>query len=293
MKGAPGSCLTDRSELKAVLVALVACLLFIGFLTISAASRNRRQVVKNRSYRLPHSPVKPAPAPQIVNEVQPPPAPDLNTRFRYVPREFKTTDFTTRSYGKYTLSDGKAVNLALIDGQFRHFASTSDWFDLNDVFYTDLTGDDSPEAIVMLTHLECGRSCDGGKNLIYIYSLNAGSFKEILNYETGSGEAGCSLKSLIVKNKKLSLELFGKCPQPSWITSGTVRNATYELTRLDFRFNGKELVERKKTHFTLPDCGEANYGVHGVQVHISDQQSPVEITTLMPCNKIVGTVNVD
>ena len=89
-----------------------------------------------------------------------------------------------------------------------HFAN-SRWFDLNDVFYTDLTGDDSPEAIVMLTHLECGRSCDGGKNLIYIYSLNAGSFKEILNYETGSGEAGCSLKSLIVKTKSFPLSCLG------------------------------------------------------------------------------------
>ena len=289
IKGAPRSCLTDSSELKAVLVALVACLLFIGFLTISAASTNRRQVVHNRSYRVPPPPVKPVRAPQVLTEVPPPP-PDSNTRFRYVPQEFKTTDFTTRSYGNYTLSDGNAVNLALIDGQFRHFASTSHWFDLNDVFYTDLTGDDSPEAIVMLTHLKCAGSCDGGTNMIYIYSLNAGRLKEILNYETGSGVSGCSLKSLLVKNRQLSFELFGKCPQPSWITSGTVRSATYELTRLDFRFNGKELVERKKTYFTLPDCGEVNYGA---QVRISDHQSPVEVTTLMPCNKIVGTVNVD
>lgn len=289
INGAPGSCLTDRSELKAVLVALVACLLFIGFLTISATSRNRRQVVKNRSYRPPQAPVKPPPPPQVLTEVPPSP-PDLNTRFRYVPQNFKGIDFKDHSYGNYTLSDGKTVDLVLINGQFRHYGASSHWFDLNDVFYTDLTDDGSPEAIAMLTHLECGRSCDGGKNLIYIYSLNAGSFKEIFNYETGSGLNGCSLKSLIVKNKHLSLELFGKCPQPAWISSSPPRRATYDLTRVDFRFNGKELVERKKTHFTLPDCGEVNYGA---KVLISDRQSPVEVTTLAPCNNIVGTVNVD
>ena len=288
IKGAAGSCLTDRSELKAVLAALVTCLLFIGFLTISAASRNHRYVVKNRSYR-PPTPVKPPPPPQVLTEVPPPP-PDMNTRFRNVPQNFKGIDFKDHSYGNYTLSDGKTVDLDLVNGQFQHYGASSHWFDLNDVFYTDLTNDGNPEAIAMLTHLECGRSCDGGKNLIYIYSLNAGSFKEIMNYETGSGAAGCSLKSLIVKNKALTLELFGKCPQPSWITSGNVRSATYDLTRVDFRFNGKELVEKRKTYFTLPDCGEVNYGA---QVLISDRESPVEVTTRKPCNQIVRTVNVD
>ena len=51
----------------------------------------------------------------------------------------------------------RIANLVLIDGQFREFSEIRQhWFDLNDVFYTDLTGDGSPEAIVMLTHLECG-----------------------------------------------------------------------------------------------------------------------------------------
>ncbi len=250
-------------------------------------------VAKTRIYQVPPPPAKLAPVPpQLGTEVPPapPPPPDLNARFRYVPENFEGIDFSDRSYGNYTLSDGKTVELRLNDGQFRHFASSSHWFDLNDVFYTDLTGDDIPEAIVMLTHLQCSRSCDGGRNLIYIYSLNAGRFKEILNYETGSGVAGCSLKSLIVKNKQLSFELFGKCPQPSWITASPVRRATYDLTQIDFRFNGKQLVERNRSHSTRPDCGEMN---SGPQVRISDKQSPVEVMTLKPCNEIVGTVNVD
>jgi hypothetical protein len=211
----------------------------------------------------------------------PQPPPDVNQRFRFAPKMFEAYDFKNRSYGNYITSDGKKVDLTLINGQFRQFSSTSHWFDLNGVFYIDVTGDGSDEAIALLTHLECNSSaCDGGKTLIYVYSLNNGRFDEILKYESGSGINGCSVKSVIVKNRQLSLELFGKCPEPTTVTADNVRRETYDLTRVDFGFDGKQLVSRKKSFFTVPDCGEVT---SGVQVRLSEDRYPVEPTIRKRC----------
>ena len=274
----------DSSELKAILFALGACFLFIGFLTAANRSRpgKHRYVARDRTYQVP-APPPPVHVPEVVTEVPapPPPPPDLNQPFRYAPKMFAGFDFKNRSYGNYTLPDGKKADLALFNGQFRHYGSTSHWFDLNDVFYTDLTGKGGVEAIALITHLECSRdACDGGKSLIYVYSLDNGSLDEILKYESGSGINGCSLKSLIVKNRQLTLELFGKCPEPTTVTADNVRRETYDLTRVDFGFDGKQLVSRKKTYFSVPDCGEVT---SGVQVRLSEERYPVEPTIRKRC----------
>lgn len=245
----------DSSEKKAIVFAVLSCLLFIGFLTVvqRLAPRNRRE------YRIhvspPPLPAKPV-APSLVIERPP----DFNSRFRVVPANFKGINFATRSYGNYQLSEGLNRDLVLIDGQFREFGASQHWFDLDDVFYTDLTGDGSPEAIVMMTHLQCGTRCDGGKNLIYIYSQNY-PMQEILKYESGSGMEGCSLKSFTVKKRRLTLELFGHCPQPAGATSDFVRRETYDVTRIEFFFNGKQLVPKPSAFLTLPDRNEVSYGV--------------------------------
>jgi hypothetical protein len=258
----------DPSELKAILFALVPCLLFIGFLTFVHRLSTATPVVKVR-VAPPPPPAMPAP-PVRISEL-PPPAVDMNARFRVVPSSFRGINFATRSYGTYQLSDGTNRELVLVDGQYRDFGETQQWFDLNDVVYTDLTGDGRPEAIVMLTHLECGRQCDGGKNLVYIYSHEDGVLSEILKFEGGSGLGGCSLKSLMVRNKVLTLDLFGKCPQPATDTGEYVRRDTYDVTRLEFFFNGRRLGERKRTVVTLPDLHEVNYGV---DIHIFDDRTP-------------------
>ena len=257
---------SDPAEVKAVLFALLACFLFIGFLTVAQRRTIpvERRVTKVRSYP-PPPPVMPAP---VMAEPRPP---DLNSRFRVVPSNFRGIDFATRSYGNYQFSSGTNRELVLVDGQFREFGNSQNWFDLNDVFYTDLTGDGSPEAIVMLTHLECGRMCDGGKNLIYVYSQNH-PLQEILKYESGSGIEGCSLKSLTVNNGKLELDLFGKCPPPSGIIDDFVKRETYDLTRVEFFFNGKQLVPKKKTVVTVPNNNEVSYGV---DVRIDDERTPL------------------
>ena len=255
----------DRAELKAVVFALASCFVFIGFLVgvHRSAARNVRPVTKIRIS--PPPPPAPPPAVRITER-----RPDRNEAFRVVPSNFRGLDFESRSYGDYRSSNGTIRDLVLIDGQFREFGDSSHWFDLNDVFYTDLTGDGIPEALVMMTHLECSRMCDGAKNLIYVYSQNP-RLQEILKYESGSGIEGCSLKSLTVEKKQLTLDSFGKCPPASGIIGDFVRYDTFDITRTEFAFNGKRLVPKKKTFLTLPNNQEVNYGV---DVRISENRTP-------------------
>ncbi len=256
----------DPAELKAVLLAVGACFLFISFLAVADRLRPRdRKHISTTHQAMPVPPV-PINNPPLAELPPPPPAPDANDRFRVVPRNFQGIDFQNRSYGHYVFTDGEVLELELINGRFRHSAASSHWFDLNDVVYTDLTGDGNPEAIVLLSHLTCGQSCDGGKNLIYVYS-NRGS-KEILQYEAGSGLDGCSLKSLTVKNKKLTIDLFGRCPQAYGTSSDPTRRETYDVTRIEYRYNGDYLFAGKKSYLTLPDNYEVSWGV---EINISDQ----------------------
>ena len=254
----------DSGEVKAILFALIPCFLFIGFLAFvfREAPRKAQHVFSVRDVPPPA-----VPAPPIrVTELPPPRPPDMNARFRVAPSSFRGIDFATRSYGTYQSSDSTKHELVLVDGHYRGFGDTQQWFDLNDVLYTDLTGDGKPEAIVMMTHLECAQRCDGGKNLVYIYSHEDGILTEILKYESGSGMDGNSLKSLTVKNKQLTLELFGDGP-----SNDLVIRDTYKLTRVEFFFNGRKLVERKQTVLTVPNHNEVT---SAVDVHISDGRTP-------------------
>ena len=254
----------DPSEVKAILFALVPCLLFIGFLTAVYRLSPATPVVKVHIAQPPR-PAMPVPP---VRETEPPPPPrvDMNARFRVVPASFRGINFATRSYGTYQSSDGSSHDLVLVDGHYREFIISNQLFDLNDVLYTDLTGDGRPEAIVLMTHLECAQQCDGGKNLVYVYSHENGILTEILKFESGSGMDGNSLKSLTVKNKQLTLELFGDGP-----SNDLVVRDTYKLTRVEFFFNGRKLVEKKQTVLTVPNHNEVTYGV---DVHINDGHTP-------------------
>jgi hypothetical protein len=264
MNGFTRSGSADSGEVKAILFALIPCLVFIGYLAFvfREVPRKDRRVFSVRDTTPPAMPVPPV----RVTEPPPPPPPDMNSRFRVVPASFRGIDFATRSYGTYQSSDGTSHDLVLVDGHYREFGESQQWFDLNDVLYTDLTGDGRPEAIVMMTHLECARQCDGGKNLVYIYSHEDGILTEILKYESGSGMDGNSLKSLTVKNKQLTLELFGDGP-----SNDLVIRDTYKLTRVEFFFNGRKLVEKKQTVLTVPNHNEVT---SGVAVHIFDGRTP-------------------
>lgn len=261
----------DPAEVKAVLFAVGACVLFIGFLTAfhrSAQRHNRTNVVT--TYKAP-PPAMPVP-PVTITEPPPPPIPDMNARFRDVPANFRGIDFMTHNYGPYKFSNGTNRDLVLVDGKARDYeGSQQQWFDVNDVLFTDLTGDGSPEAIVLLTHLECGQQCDGGKSLLYVYSQKY-PMQEILKYESGSGMDGCSLKSINVRNSQLTLDLFGRCPKPAADSNDYVpSNEPLYVTRLEFVFNGTWLVPKKRSYVSVPDRNEVDYGV---QINIVDKHIP-------------------
>jgi len=258
----------DPAEVKAILFAAVACVLFIGFLTAfhrSEPRHNRTTVVT--SYEAPPPPM---PVPPVT--IKEPPL-DMNARFREVPANFRGINFMTRSYGTYEFSNGTKHDLVLVDGRAQDFENSREQsFDLNDVLYTDLTGDGSPEAIVLLTHLECGQHCDGGRSLLYVYSQNYPK-QQILKYESGSGMDGCSLKSITVKNRQLTLDLFGKCPRSDGASNDFVRRETYDVTRTEFFFNGKQLVPKKKRYLTVLDRNEV---IYGVEINIVDKHNPAQ-----------------
>lgn len=254
---------SDPAEKKAMMFALLSCFLFIGFLTAVNRRAPRDNIAKGYAYA-PSIPAKPVPPPRITDRPL-----DMNSKFRVAPSNFSEINFLTRSYGNYQLSNGTNRDLVLIDGRFREIGATQHTFELDDVLYADLTGDGLPEAIALLTHTECGRECDGGKSLVYVYSKTEG-LNEILKWESGSGMESCSLKTIEVKNRRLTLELFGKCPRTPGSAREFVIADTYDLTRLEFFFNGRKLVPKLPTYLTVPNRYEVTYGVN---VRISEDRN--------------------
>jgi len=118
----------------------------------------------------------------------------------------------------------------------------SGWFNLQDVYYRDLTGDGSPEAIVRLLHLRCHGTCDGGSDILYIYSRRNGKLKNIWRYETGSYAYGCGLKSITFQDKEITMQLFGRCSTQAMVSPGPAKFLVEDLTFSIFEFDGRQFT---------------------------------------------------
>jgi hypothetical protein len=186
----------DRTEKKALIFAALFCALFICLLSVFSPGKPVR---KTLSTVLSTTPLTTPREPSRVDPLD---------QYRFVPENFSKVDFKNFSYGVYSISVGKPVSLTLNDGKMW---DDSGWFNLEDVYYQDVTGDGSPEAIVRLLHLRCHGSCDGGADLFYIYSKRNGKLKNIWQYETGSYAYGCGLKSFSLRGKQVVLELTNGC----------------------------------------------------------------------------------
>ncbi|HEY0762176.1 MAG TPA: hypothetical protein VGD61_07350 [Pyrinomonadaceae bacterium] len=263
----------DRTELKAVLIALLSTVLFIGFLTFVfrlakrdniVVSTHRRFVVADQA----RPPLVDVPVTESTVETQLPPLPpDGNEPYRFVPAVFSGIDFGNRSYGTYTFIDGKHIELELVAGQFRLFLEQKHYFNIRDVFYADVTGDSKPEAIVRLSHLRCIYTCDGAADLFYIYALDKGVLTEIFNYETGNADSGCGLKSFKARKQQVSLEMFGECPSLVDIPQAAKSVVVDRVTRLEFRYEGDRFVQRRKRIFPITSGSDVNYGT---EIQIGD-----------------------
>src|SRR4051812_45853720 len=101
--------------------------------------------------------------------------------------DFHGIDFKNRAYPyRFSWGKQKRVNVSLKNGKFEYdFGDERGWFDLSDIYISDVTNDTRPEAIVMIWHVACGGSCDGGSALFYVYSFDNHRLKLLWQYETG------------------------------------------------------------------------------------------------------------
>jgi hypothetical protein len=173
--------------------------------------------------------------------------------------DFHGIDFKNRSY-PYRFSWGKRINVPLKNGRYEYdFRIERGWFDVSDIYVTDLTNDGRPEAIVMLSHVACGVSCDGGSALFYIYSFDNHRLNLVWQYETGDLAYGCGLKSFTAKRGTITLELFGQCSQRNRTVSSTGKFHIKDLTRVTFKSTGSRFVVRKRQFVSVPERSVLNY----------------------------------
>ena len=207
----------------------------------------------------------PAASPQAAVETEPA---DPNARFRIVPPNFAHVDFSNRSYGLYRTFSKVNISLNLINGDYDYSnGDGGQWFHLQDVYFTDVTGDESPEAIVLLSHVQCGVSCDGGSALFLVYRTQGKSLKEIWRFETGSDADGCGLKSLTIMKNQFTVQMFGKCPNPQTNYSGLGKFLVGNTTVSNFRLSGGRFVKRETEVFFAPVRDIKNYEA---PIHIID-----------------------
>lgn len=181
-----------------------------------------------------------------------------NKRVESPPEAFKGIDFQNFTY-PYPASGGRMRNIALEGGHDEFdFNGGGEWFDFINAYYVDLTHDREPEAIVLLWHWSCGVSCDGGATLCYVYTVQRNRLSLLWRYETGSLGYGCGLKSFTVKDREISMELFGRCfaqREESLVGKFQIK----DTTRLTFSFSGGKLVEEKKEFIAVPERDVGNY----------------------------------
>jgi hypothetical protein len=173
--------------------------------------------------------------------------------------DFKNFSYPTRLKGKVTLKDGTRI--------YESAGGGGDTFELRDVNYADITGDGKEEAIVHLLLVSCGGSCDGGSHLFYFYSAGQKNPALLSRMETGSAAYdGCALKSFVLRQQKLELELFRSC-RVSGLTFQSLKDnkgqggkfEAHSFTRFFFQFAGVRFVLKNMEVLPFPEGNVMNY----------------------------------
>lgn len=248
---------SERFERTNIVVLLLTWLVFAGYVAHMYGSPWR----KSRSMCVSQSP---EPSPLVKGEAikKAYVEEDANKKFRIVPQTFERVDFRNHSYGIYRLSSGKRVELTLKDGEHQYDYPVLDrgWFAFKDVYYTDVNADGTPEAVVLLWHVQCGGgSCDGGAALIYIYAAHKRKLQTLWRYETGSLAYGCGLKSFSVRARQIILDSFGRCPHSATDYPGSAKFVIEDMTRSVFRFNGRRFTRVRAEFKSVPPRDVKNY----------------------------------
>lgn len=231
----------DRAERKALIVAAIACFFFIAFI---ASLRPRDHAPRAASVPdVPYTPSASIPPKEMLVSSTPAASGDAFVKYRIKSEDFYDVDFWNYSYGPYTLSDGKKINLTLLNSRL-DLPDNPDSFALKDVYYKDVTGDGRAEAIVWMSHWNCAGPCTSSQ-LFYIYTVQKHKLKPIWQYESSYYVQGCGLKSLTIAGTEIMLELFGDCRR-KLEDSGESKNATFITLKFDgrgFRQRSVELVD--------------------------------------------------
>jgi hypothetical protein len=158
------------------------------------------------------------------------------------PASFREIDFNNLSYP----INWKRRIVPLTNGRAEYFQDKylgNAWFELENVKFSDLTGDGDPEAIVDMSWVSCGGSCDGGSHLFYFYTIKNGKVKLLSRFETGSVAYDCALKSFQLKGRALALELFRTCRFKG--------NSFVEATAMPWENRGGKYIAQSITRFDL------------------------------------------
>ncbi len=212
-------------------------------------------------------PGRPMPTePPVVNVEEEKRLDAITEQFRVPSKDFEKIDFKNWTYPYRFSYDNKSISARLKDGRYEYETEPSGggWFNFEDAFYVDLTGDGRTEAVVILWHVSCGGSCDGGAALLYVFSAAGNKPSPLWHFETGSVGYGCGLKSLQIAEQKISLQVFGDCTvtknelELNDNSSGMSKFWVKDTTTLIFHFaDGFRLENREVTR--VPERSVLNY----------------------------------
>ena len=132
-----------------------------------------------------------------------------------IPLEFRDVDFKNLTYPIVYTVDARRHNVELKDGTreypFKQGGGGGANYELRDVDYVDISGDRKKEAVVWISQLICGGSCDGGSDFIYFYAAGQRKPKLLSYIELGSLAYDCGLKSFALTSRSLYVETFRAC----------------------------------------------------------------------------------
>jgi hypothetical protein len=185
-----------------------------------------------------------------------------------VPAEFMGVDFKNFSYQ----TNWRNRRVRLTNGEYVHpEGGGGDTYKFFSLDFADLNDGGEPIAIVRPLQVSCGVSCDGGSYLFYFYRVRKGKPSLFWRIETGSLAYECGLKSFVLSQGTLNLEVFRTCqtrgssiqessdPDKGQDEGGGGKFKAKTFTRFVFEFNNGQFIKKRTQIFPNPNPDIMNY----------------------------------
>jgi len=181
-----------------------------------------------------------------------------------IPDEFKLIGFRNMSY---SIAGQKPIRL--VNGEFESPYVTKNCNNylggLNDVYYLDLDGDKSTEALVDVGYASCGcGSCDGGSHNFYAFRLEHGKPKLFWSFSTGSYGYGGGLRSFRSRPGIIVIEEFEPRKCPEQIAKDPTCFSKFQAkgyVRTELKFVGRTFVRKSMVEVPTEPIDTMNYKV--------------------------------